>query len=82
MQPTVRVDVEQVDGLVDLPARVLDILERLGGACIRRPDWMFWPTMMIGSSTSWRKLELIQRIRSCVEWTLSGSEISAIPANR
>ena len=44
-------------------------------------DWMFWPTMMIGSSTSCRKLELIHKMSSCVLWMLSGRLINAMAAN-
>ena len=82
MQAASGVNVEEIDGPRDLVAHVLDVLERLGGPGVRRARaWMFWPTMMIGSSTSCRKLELIHKMSSCVLWMLSGRLISAMAAN-
>jgi len=44
--------------------------------------WMFWPTMMMGSSTNWRKLldtHATMIVRLCEE-TAEGRLINAMPA--
>jgi hypothetical protein len=52
VEPACGVHVEQVDRLLDLLAGILDVLEGLVARASAARDWMFWPTKMIGSSTS------------------------------